>query len=296
MPTNRLRKHERADAPAGRAKRHPHAYLPGALLDEIGEHAEQPRQRQQKRQRSAPASARTESPEDTLPCARWSACGDRPCHRLPRADRRVHDARLGIAVHTHREPVLATSAALARDPAPAALTPPNRKPATSRAMPTTTSVREKRRFFRLPRAVVPFDSAQGRRSGSSRRSPGATGVTDVSHPCQQRRAALVAALVGGERPPSRSAPPRAAGAPPAGPRPFGDLLVSPRARCGQASSSCEFAGRRGVEPEQRARPQFQTGRENSSASGELHHAADGVRTSGPSRAASTASWRRPGGA
>ena len=73
MPTGRADcdEHERADASAGRAKRHPHADLPGALLDEIREHAEEAGQRQQQAPAlQAPASARTQAAENTPPCAR----------------------------------------------------------------------------------------------------------------------------------------------------------------------------------------------------------------------------------
>ena len=47
-----LSEHEPADVSIGRAERHPHADLPGALLDQIRENAEETRQRQKKRQGS----------------------------------------------------------------------------------------------------------------------------------------------------------------------------------------------------------------------------------------------------
>ena len=91
---------------AGRAERHPHADLPGALLDEIREHAEQPRQRQQKRQRSK----HQRQPERNRQKIRFRA-RDGPqrrdlahvgIDRRQPIDERMARA-LGIAAHTQRE-------------------------------------------------------------------------------------------------------------------------------------------------------------------------------------------------
>ena len=72
---------------------------------------------------------------------------------------------LGIAVHPHRERCLGSLGADRHvDNGPPVCTPPNRKPATSRAMPTTTKVRERSGGSSGPGRGPPFGSGSSRRT------------------------------------------------------------------------------------------------------------------------------------